>query len=89
MVENVEDLDFRLLMLREISSLGISTRAINSLINSGILYVGDLIGKTEMGLLRIPEFGRKSLNEVKAALSGLGLQLCTDVSGWPEPSVHN
>ena len=63
------------LFLMKVSELELSVRASRSLTNEGIVYVGDLVKRTEAELLRTPYFGRKSLNEIKEALVLLGLHL--------------
>jgi hypothetical protein len=60
-----------------VDELELSVRSANCLKNDNIVYIGDLIQKTEAEMLRTPNFGRKSLNEIKEVLSGMG---CT--SAW-------
>ena len=50
-------------------------RSANCLKNDNIIYIGDLVQKTEAEMLRTPNFGRKSLNEIKEVLAGMGLHL--------------
>jgi DNA-directed RNA polymerase subunit alpha len=50
--------------------------------NEGIHYVGELVQKSEAEMLRTPNFGRKSLNEIKELLAESGLQLGMDLSTW-------
>ncbi|MCU0828568.1 MAG: DNA-directed RNA polymerase subunit alpha [Tabrizicola sp.] len=54
-----------------------------------IVYIGDLIQKTEAEMLRTPNFGRKSLNEIKEVLSGMGLHLGMDVEDWPPENIED
>ena len=58
-------------------------------INDNIVYIGDLIQKTEAEMLRTPNFGRKSLNEIKEVLSGMGLHLGMDVEDWPPDNIED
>ena len=57
--------------------------------NDNIVYIGDLIQKTEAEMLRTPNFGRKSLNEIKEVLSGMGLHLGMDVEDWPPDNIED
>ena len=63
--------------------------AANCLKNDNIVYIGDLIQKTEAEMLRTPNFGRKSLNEIKEVLSGMGLHLGMDVEDWPPDNIED
>jgi DNA-binding CsgD family transcriptional regulator len=67
--------------------LELSIRSINGLKNDKIVYIGDLVQKTEAEMLRIPNFGRVSLKEVKEALGEIGLRLGMDLPGWPPPDL--
>jgi DNA-directed RNA polymerase subunit alpha len=58
---------------RSVEELELSVRSYNCLKNAGIQTIGDLVQKTESEMLRTKNFGRKSLNEIKELLSGLGL----------------
>jgi len=60
---------------RPVWTLDLSVRSENCLKNDNIFYIGDLIQKTEAEMLRTPNFGRKSLNEIKEVLASLGLSL--------------
>ena len=66
-----------------------SVRSANCLKNDNIVYIGDLIQKTEAEMLRTPNFGRKSLNEIKEVLSGMGLHLGMDVEDWPPENIED
>ena len=61
----------------------------NCLKNDNIVYIGDLVQKTEQEMLRTPNFGRKSLNEIKEVLASMGLSLGMTVSGWPPENVED
>ena len=69
--QNDEDdgLEFNPLLLKKVDELELSVRSANCLKNDNIVYIGDLIQKTEAEMLRTPNFGRKSLNEIKEVLS--------------------
>ena len=69
--------------------LELSVRSANCLKNDNIVYIGDLIQKTEAEMLRTPNFGRKSLNEIKEVLSGMGLHLGMDIVDWPPENIED
>ena len=83
-----DGLDFNPLMLKKVDELELSVRSANCLKNDNIVYIGDLIQKTEAEMLRTPNFGRKSLNEIKEVLSGMGLHLGMDVEDWPPDNIE-
>ena len=60
----------------------------NCLKNDNIIYIGDLVQKTESEMLRTPNFGRKSLNEIKEVLGTMGLSLGMDVMNWPPDNIE-
>ena len=68
------------MLLKKVDELELSVRSANCLKNDNIVYIGDLIQKTEAEMLRTPNFGRKSLNEIKEVLAGMGLHLGMDVA---------
>ena len=76
-------------LLRKVEELELSVRSANCLKNDNIVYIGDLIQKTEAEMLRTPNFGRKSLNEIKEVLSGMGLHLGMDVEDWPPDNIED
>ena len=74
-------------LLKKVDELELSVRSANCLKNDNIVYIGDLIQKTEAEMLRTPNFGRKSLNEIKEVLAGMGLHLGMEVrTGRPTTS---
>jgi DNA-directed RNA polymerase subunit alpha len=75
-------------LLKKVDELELSVRSANCLKNDNIIYIGDLVGKTEAEMLRTPNFGRKSLNEIKEVLSGMGLRLGMDIPGWPPENIE-
>ena len=83
------ELDFNPALLRKVDELELSVRSANCLKNDNIVYIGDLIQKTEAEMLRTPNFGRKSLNEIKEVLSGMGLHLGMDVEDWPPDNIED
>ncbi|PRY93506.1 DNA-directed RNA polymerase subunit alpha [Hasllibacter halocynthiae] len=83
-----DGLEFNPLLLKKVDELELSVRSANCLKNDNIVYIGDLIQKTEAEMLRTPNFGRKSLNEIKEVLSGMGLHLGMDVEDWPPENIE-
>jgi DNA-directed RNA polymerase subunit alpha len=75
-------------LLKKVDELELSVRSANCLKNDNIIYIGDLVGKTEAEMLRTPNFGRKSLNEIKEVLSSMGLRLGMDIPGWPPENIE-
>jgi Bacterial RNA polymerase, alpha chain C terminal domain len=66
-----------------VRALGLSSRALRALINDNLAFVGQIVEKTETELLGIPNFGQKSLNEVKMILKEMGLHLNTLIVDRP------
>lgn len=87
--EEDESLEFNPLLLKKVDELELSVRSANCLKNDNIVYIGDLIQKTEAEMLRTPNFGRKSLNEIKEVLSGMALHLGMDVEEWPPENIED
>jgi DNA-directed RNA polymerase subunit alpha len=75
-------------LLRRVDELELSVRSANCLKNDNIVYIGDLIQKTEAEMLRTPNFGRKSLNEIKEVLAQMGLHLGMHVPNWPPENIE-
>ncbi len=86
--ERRDDLPFNKSLLRKVDELELSVRSANCLKNDNIIYIGDLVQKTEAEMLRTPNFGRKSLNEIKEVLAQMGLHLGMDVSLWPPENIE-
>ncbi|MCB1969958.1 MAG: DNA-directed RNA polymerase subunit alpha [Geminicoccaceae bacterium] len=86
--ERRPELPFNPNLLRKVDELELSVRSANCLKNDNIVYIGDLVQKTEGEMLRTPNFGRKSLNEIKEVLAQMGLHLGMDVSGWPPENIE-
>src|SRR5215208_3500694 len=75
-------------LLKKVDELELSVRSANCLKNDNIIYIGDLVQKTEAEMLRTPNFGRKSLNEIKEVLAGMGLHLGMEIPGWPPDNIE-
>ncbi len=86
--EEEDDLEFNPLLLKKVDELELSVRSANCLKNDNIVYIGDLIQKTEAEMLRTPNFGRKSLNEIKEVLTAMGLHLGMDILDWPPDNIE-
>ncbi len=86
--EEVQELDFNVAMLKKVDELELSVRSANCLKNDNIVYIGDLIKKSEAEMLRMPNFGRKSLNEIKEFLAQMGLHLGMEVQSWPPDNIQ-
>ncbi|MGE0846313.1 MAG: DNA-directed RNA polymerase subunit alpha [Flavobacteriaceae bacterium] len=85
---SVPELAFNPALLKKVDELELSVRSANCLKNDNIVYIGDLIQKTEAEMLRTPNFGRKSLNEIKEVLVSMGLHLGMEVEGWPPENIE-
>ena len=83
------ELEFNAALLKKVDELELSVRSANCLKNDNIVYIGDLIQKSEGEMLRTPNFGRKSLNEIKEVLAGMGLHLGMDIPGWPPENIED
>ena len=84
----IPELAFNPALLKKVDELELSVRSANCLKNDNIVYIGDLIQKTEAEMLRTPNFGRKSLNEIKEVLAQMGLHLGMEVPGWPPENIE-
>ena len=88
MKEEKDELPFNRNLLKKVEELELSVRSANCLKNDNIVYIGDLVQKSESDMLRTPNFGRKSLNEIKEVLAQMGLHLGMDVEGWPPENIE-
>ena len=79
--------EFNKNLLKKVDELELSVRSMNCLKNDNIIYIGDLVQKTEGEMLRTPNFGRKSLNEIKEVLSSMSLYLGIEVPNWPPENI--
>jgi len=75
-------------LLRKVEELELSVRSANCLKNDNIVYIGDLVQKSESEMLRTPNFGRKSLNEIKEVLTNMGLNLGQMIPEWPPENLE-
>ena len=74
-------------LLKRVEELELSVRSMNCLKNDNIIYIGDLVQKTEPEMLRTPNFGRKSLNEIKEVLNTMSLYLGMEIPNWPPDNI--
>jgi DNA-directed RNA polymerase subunit alpha len=86
--EDRDELPFNKNLLRKVDELELSVRSANCLKNDNIIYIGDLVQKTEADMLRTPNFGRKSLNEIKEVLQQMGLHLGMEIPNWPPENIE-
>jgi len=86
--EKLEELPFNPVLLKKVDELELSVRSQNCLKNDNIVYIGDLVIKTESEMLKTPNFGRKSLNEIRGILDGFGLKFGMAVEGWPPENLE-
>ncbi|CCQ74582.1 DNA-directed RNA polymerase subunit alpha [Magnetospira sp. QH-2] len=86
--EKKDELPFNKNLLRKVDELELSVRSANCLKNDNIIYIGDLVQKTEAEMLRTPNFGRKSLNEIKEVLTQMGLHLGMEIADWPPENIE-
>lgn len=83
-----EKLPFDIQLLRHVEDLELTVRSNNCLKNDNIRYIGDLVVKTEAEMLRTPNFGRKSLNEIKELLATMNLRFGMEISNWPPANIE-
>ncbi len=76
------------ILLKYVSDLQLSTKVINLFTLDRIIYLGDLVQKTEDEILRFPNIGKKSLNELKQILAKMNLSLGMKISDWNEANVN-
>ncbi len=74
-------------LYRKIDEMELSVRSFNCLINEGIRFIGDLVQKSELDMLKLPNFGRKSLNELKENLKVMGLGFDMKLDNWPPENL--
>ena len=81
--ESPRSTQFDPILLRPVDELELTVRSANCLKAENIYYIGDLIQRTETELLKTPNLGRKSLNEIKEVLASRGLALGARLENWP------
>ena len=86
-IEQSKEPEFNKNLLRKVDELELSVRSMNCLKNDNITYIGDLVQKSEGEMLRTPNFGRKSLNEIKEVLNGMSLYLGMEIPNWPPDNI--
>ncbi|MGN0902182.1 MAG: DNA-directed RNA polymerase subunit alpha [Succinivibrio sp.] len=74
-------------LMQLVDDLELTVRSANCLKAEAIIYIGDLVQRTEVELLRTPNLGKKSLNEIKDVLAQRGLSLGMRVANWPPPGL--
>ena len=87
--DKAEKSGFDPLLLRPIDDLELTVRSANCLKAESIYYIGDLVQKTEVELLKTPNLGKKSLTEIKDVLGGRGLALGMKLENWPPPGLSH
>lgn len=86
--ESVESITIDPVLLRPVDDLELTVRSANCLKAENIYYIGDLIQRTETELLKTPNLGRKSLNEIKEVLATRGLTLGMKLENWPPAGLE-
>ena len=76
------------ILLRPVDDLELTVRSANCLKAENIYFIGDLIQRTEVELLKTPNLGKKSLTEIKEVLSSRGLSLGMRLENWPPTSLR-
>ena len=77
------------ILLRPVDDLELTVRSANCLKAENIYYIGDLVQRTEVELLKTPNLGKKSLTEIKDVLASRGLSLGMRLEAWPPASLKN
>lgn len=77
------------ILLRPVDDLELTVRSANCLKAENIYYIGDLVQRTEVELLKTPNLGKKSLTEIKDVLASRGLSLGMRLDNWPPASLKN
>ena len=87
-ISSTEEVAFNKNLLTKVEDLELSVRSANCLKNEGIFYIGDLIQRSEIDMLKTPNFGKKSLNEIKAVLDSMGLTFGMEIPGWSKERIE-
>jgi DNA-directed RNA polymerase subunit alpha len=85
--EKIDDSPFDAKLLRKVEELDFPLRAINCFKKANIVYVGDLVTRSEADLLKTPNFGKKTLDDMAEILSQYNLSLGMDLEGWPPKDI--
>jgi len=88
-VEEEKSLEIDPVLLRPIDDLELTVRSANCLKAESILYIGDLVQRTEVELLKTPNLGKKSLTEIKDVLAQHELSLGTKLENWPPAALSD
>jgi DNA-directed RNA polymerase subunit alpha len=88
-VAKVTEMQFDPILLRPVDELELTVRSANCLKAENIHYIGDLVQRTEVELLRTPNLGKKSLTEIKEVLQSHGLMLGMRLDGWPPAGLRH
>ena len=88
-VSVAEEADIDPILLRPVDELELTVRSANCLKAENVYYIGDLIQRTEVELLRTPNLGKKSLTEIKDVLASHGLSLGIQLENWPPASIRD
>jgi Bacterial RNA polymerase, alpha chain C terminal domain len=84
----IDVIPFKPVFLRSVFDLDLSVRTTNCLKNENIHYIGELVRKTDAEVLRMPNMGRKALNEIREVLAQMGLHLGMEVPGWTPENIE-
>jgi len=87
--QQAEEEEIDPILLRPVDDLELTVRSANCLKAENIYYIGDLIQRTEVELLKTPNLGKKSLTEIKDVLASRGLSLGMRLENWPPASLRN
>ena len=87
--DKLEELPFDPILLKKVNELELTVRSYNCLKSANIVYIGDLVIKNESEMLKMPNFGRKSLNEIKEILSRFSLKFGMDINCWPPENIED
>ena len=83
-----EEPDFNLSLVGKVEDLELSIRSSNCLKNIDIVYIGDLVQRTEAEMMLAPNFGRTSLKEIREVLESMGLKFGMKIKGWPPDNIN-
>ncbi len=81
--------DYTEIFNKKVLDLELSVRSSNCLANENIYYIGQLVQRSEVDIIRTPNFGRKSLDEIKNVLTDMGLNFDMDVANWAKPETND